>query len=340
MADQNSGSHSGGEFDIIAKYFRPLSKGSDGALGLLDDAAILDVPDGQSLIVTTDAVVAGVHFLESLSPEDIAHKVVGVNLSDLAAMGAIPKAVFLAAQFTSDLSTDWISAFANGLQSALKPSGAVLMGGDTVSTPGPMAFTITALGHAPKGRALHRANAKPGDVVFTTGTIGDGALGLAMLLGEVKDLSSEHAAHLARRYARPEPRWTLGAELLKTGLTVAAVDVSDGLVADIRHICEASNVDAVIEAEQVPVSEAARAVLEMKPELFNTVLTGGDDYELVFTAPQDSVADIESMGEAQGLQITAIGRIEEPGTLGQGRIAVVDAHGIPLELGAGGYQHL
>lgn len=172
MTDDNSVHPTGSEFDIISKYFRPLAQDAEGALGLLDDAALVSVPDGYELAITTDAVVAGVHFLDTLSPEDIAHKVVGVNLSDLAAMGASPQAVFLAAQFTPDTDEDWIAAFANGLRLALEPSGTKLMGGDTVSTPGPMAFTLTALGHVAKGQALTRAGANPGDQLFVTGTIG------------------------------------------------------------------------------------------------------------------------------------------------------------------------
>ncbi|MBL4615160.1 MAG: thiamine-phosphate kinase, partial [Magnetovibrio sp.] len=180
MTDHNSGQ----EFSIISKYFRPLAEGAKGALGLLDDAALIQVPRGQELVITTDALVGGVHFLESLSPQDIAHKVVGANLSDLAAMGAMPRAVFLAAQFSQVQDEAWIAAFADGLKSALAPSGAKLMGGDTVSTPGPMAFTLTALGHVASGHALKRSGACPGDLVFVTGTIGDGALGLAVLRGQ------------------------------------------------------------------------------------------------------------------------------------------------------------
>ncbi len=330
----------GREFDIISKYFQPLSQGADEALGLLDDAAVLSLPAGRQLVVTTDAVVGGVHFLESLSPEDVAHKVVGVNLSDLAAMGATPHAVFLAAQFSIGLPEDWIAAFAAGLQAALEPSGAKLLGGDTVSTPGPMAFTITALGHVGDGRALTRSGAHQGDLVLATGAIGDGALGLAVLKGEIEGLSAQHRDHLARRYARPQPRWGFAMELSKRGLASAAIDVSDGLVADLGHICKASGVTATIEAEQVLLSDAARAVLEKYPERLQNIFTGGDDYELVFTAPETALADLEELSEMLSLPLSVIGRIEPLDRACDESVQVLDTNGHPILLGPGGYRHL
>ena len=331
---------SGSEFDIISKYFRPLSQGADEALGMLDDAAVMNVPDDHQLVVTTDAVVEGVHFLSSLSPEDVAHKVVGVNLSDLAAMGATPHAVFLAAQFTSGLPEEWIAAFASGLQSALGPSGAKLLGGDTVSTPGPMAFTVTALGHVRDGRALMRSGARLGELVLATGTIGDGALGLAVLKGDIQGLSAQQRDHLARRYARPEPRWDFAMELSKRGLASAAVDVSDGLVADLGHICKASGVTATIEAEQVLLSAAAQAVLDQSPERLQDVFTGGDDYELVFTAPEAALTDLEELSDMLSLPLSVIGRIEPLDIKCDECVQVLDTNGRPLTLGSGGYRHL
>jgi len=334
MADHRSGR----EFDLISKYFRPLSAGAEGALGLLDDGAVLDVPHGFQLVVTTDTVVAGVHFLDTLSPQDIAHKTVGVNLSDLAAMGAQPQAVFLAAQFPPDLTDDWIAGFASGLKSALDPSGALLCGGDTVSTPGPMAFTLTALGHVRSGQALKRSGAQIGDLLFTTGTIGDGALGLKALQGRINDLNDEHRTYLIHRYARPEPRWAFAAEVAKQGFVTAAVDVSDGLVADVVHICDASSVRAVIEAEQIPVSPAARAALQSDNTFLTDILSGGDDYELVFTAPENALGDIEDLSEAYNHSITVIGRIEAE-DINQNSVQVLDAHGHDIPLNIHGYQH-
>lgn len=339
MTDQPSG----GEFDIISKHFKPLSQGDSGALGLLDDAALLSVPPGFELAVTTDAVVAGVHFLDSLSPEDIAHKVVGVNLSDLAAMGAQPKAVFLAAQFTADQSEEWIAAFAAGMREALAPSGAVLMGGDTVVSPGPLAFTLTAMGHVGEGRALKRAAAQAEDLVLATGTIGDGALGLALLQGGLELLDEAHKAHLARRYARPEPRWALMADLAAQNLVRSAVDVSDGLVADLGHVCAASGLDAVLDAETIPLSDAAQAALRFHPDLMRSVLSGGDDYEVVFTAEARHKDAIQAAAAQWGVPVTVIGRMEHQGVAQKvcGRsVCVIDQQGHPIETGAGGYRHL
>lgn len=321
----------GSEFDIIKRHFLPLTGNDSAALGLADDAAVLDVPAGQKLVVTTDALVAGVHFLESLSAVDIAHKVVGVNLSDLAAMGAQPHAVFLAAQFPHGTSDDWIGAFAHGLGQALKGSGATLLGGDTVSTPGPMAFTLTALGLAPEGKVLTRGGAKPGDDVYVTGTIGDGALGLLCFTGVLgTDI------FLQGRYARPQARFAFGHALAQRGLASACVDVSDGLAADIGHICESSNVGALINACNVPLSESVEACVKADASLMRVVLTGGDDYELAFTAAPENADAIAALASEKRLKITRIGVVQE----GKGGVCVQDENEQALDLGQGGYIHL
>ena len=321
----------GSEFDVIKRHFSPLASGDAGALGLLDDAAVLDVPTGQQLVVTTDALVAGVHFLETLSPEDIAHKVVGVNLSDLAAMGAKPRAVFLAAQFPQGTDEDWIAAFARGLGDALAQSGAVLMGGDTVATPGPLAFTLTALGFANNGSILSRAAAQAGDDVYVTGTIGDGALGLLCHTGKLIE-----DAFLKQRYARPQPRFDFGHVLAMSDLARACVDISDGLVADVGHICEASNLGAVIEAARVPLSESARTAVAANAALINVVLAGGDDYELAFTAAPENAAAIDALAQQKGLRVTRVGRMQ----MGMATVQTLDEDGQTLDLGRGGYTHL
>lgn len=321
----------GSEFDVIARHFAPLAAGDPGALGLTDDGAVLDVPAGYQLVVTTDALVAGVHFLESLSPEDIAHKVVGVNLSDLAAMGAKPRAVFLAAQLPHRTSEKWIAAFAQGLGEALADSGAVLMGGDTVSTPGPMAFTLTALGFAKSGKILTRSGAQAGDDVYVTGTIGDGALGLLSLTGGLAQ-----DAFLARRYARPEPRFAFAHALANAGLAHACVDISDGLVADLGHICETSRVSAKIAADHVPLSDAARVCVAADPSLIALVLSGGDDYELAFTAAPSQASAIATLAAQFELRVTRMGSIQH----GVGAVRVLDGQGGVMQLEQGGYVHL
>lgn len=321
----------GSEFDIIKRHFLPLTTGDSAALGLADDAAVLDVPPGQKLVITTDALVAGVHFLESLSAVDIAHKVVGVNLSDLAAMGAQPRAVFLAAQFPQGTSDDWIGAFAHGVGQALKGSGATLLGGDTVSTPGPLAFTLTAIGLAPEGKVLTRSGAKPGDDVYVTGTIGDGALGLLCLTDVLgTDI------FLQGRYARPQARFAFAHALAQRGLATACVDISDGLAADIGHLCEASNVGALINAADVPLSESVEACVKADASLMTVVLTGGDDYELAFTSSPENAQAIAALATEKRLRITRIGVVQK----GNASVCVQDANAQILDLGQGGYRHL
>jgi len=320
----------GREFDLIARHFRPLAAGEAGALGLVDDAALLDVPAGHQLTVTTDALVAGVHFLESLPPEDIAYKVVGANLSDLAAMGATPKWAFLAAQFPSATDETWIARFAQGLGAALAAGGAALAGGDTVRTPGPLAFTLTALGCVAEGRALTRSGAREGDGLYVTGTIGDGALGLLCHTGELPA-----DAYLQDRYARPRPRNAFAAKLAAGELAHACVDISDGLAADVGHICAASNVGAVLEAALVPLSGSAERVVAADPERIASVLSGGDDYELAFAADPQRDADIQALAAEEGLAVTRIGRF----AAGAG-VRVIDGAGRAMDLGPGGYVHL
>jgi len=322
---------SGSEFDIISRYFKPLAKDEPGALGLSDDGAVLDVPKNKQLVITTDALVGSVHFLESLSPQDIAHKVVGVNLSDLAAMGAKPRGVFLAAQFPHNIQESWIADFAKGLSEALKPSGASLMGGDTVTTPGPMSFTLTAFGLVSHGKALTRGGASRGDLVYASGTIGDGALGLLTLNGTLSE-----NIDLARRYARPQPRWVLGQALAEQRLITACIDISDGLVADLGHICEVSNVGAIIETNKIPLSTAAEAFVSENAALMETIISGGDDYELAFTVRPEQALKVESVADQLNQQVTCIGKI----TKSEYGIEVWDRFGKPMKITIAGYQHL
>lgn len=327
---KSTGAASGGEFDLIRRHFKPLTRGQPGALELGDDAALLDVEPGRQLTVTTDALVAGVHFLDSLSPQDIAHKVVGANLSDLAAMGAQPRAVFLALQLTDKIDDSWLEAFADGFGQALAGSGATLLGGDVVTTPGPLALTLTAIGEVSTGHALTRAGAKDGDALFVTGSIGDGALGLLSATGQI-----DQDADLIARYARPQPRYAFAQTLARAGFAHACVDISDGLVADVGHICEASHLSATIEAQMVPLSAAAKRALDKAPDLLETVLTGGDDYELAFAANESDADLIAEAAELAGITVTRIGTF----TRGDGGVRVVNAEGQPLELARQGYRH-
>lgn len=301
-----------GEFEIISRYFRPLAQGAPGALRLLDDAALIAVDAGHTLVVTTDTVVADVHFLSDETPEHVADKLIGVNLSDLAAMGAQPVAyllsVALPAAWDETALRAWLEPFAARLAAWQAEHAIVLIGGDTVATPGPLSLTATALGQVEAGGELRRSTARPGDLVYVSGTIGDAALGLLAASGKLAVGEAAARVWLIDRYRTPRPRLGLGLRL--RGIATAAADVSDGLVADLGRICIASAVSASVEVERVPLSPPARALIESEPTLLRSVLTGGDDYELVFTASPDAAAMIETIAGEIDLPLTMIGRIE------------------------------
>src|SRR5579871_1735036 len=315
-----------GEFELIARYFRPLTAGKAGALELVDDAALIDLPPGRRLVVTADLLTAGVHFLDDDPPDLIARKALRVNLSDLAAMAAKPLAYFLTCAFPETVEEAWIAAFAAGLARDQEEFDIVLMGGDTTATPGPLTLSITALGSVEAGRELRRSTARRGDLIAVSGTIGDAALGLARLQGRLGPLAGDE--HLIDRYRLPQPRIPLALQLAGQGLATAALDISDGLVADLGHICEASGLAAAIDADRLPLSPVARKALEREPRLLEMLLTGGDDYELLFTLPagrRDALA---------ALPATVIGRMEE----GAG-VKVVDPAGEVMTLARSGFQH-
>lgn len=321
-----------GEFERIARLFAPLAADFPGALGLTDDAALIRPGDGCELVVTTDTIVSGVHYIGDEAPGLVARKLLRVNLSDLAAMGAVPRAYTLNIALPSSLEDDWLEAFVEGLAADQKEFEISLAGGDSVSTPGPVTLTVTAFGEVPAGKALRRSGARPGDIVYVTGTVGDGALGLRARKGQLGALAAEHRDYLAERYGLPRPRVACGPRLV--GIAHAAVDISDGLVADLAHIAETSGVAATVEATSVPLSGAAAAALELEPALREAVLAGGDDYELLFTAPGDARDAVASLATELGLAISAIGRIDD----GSG-VRVMDADGREISLPAPGFVH-
>lgn len=322
-----------GEFELIARLFAPLAKGRPGALGLTDDVALIDCPPGRSLAITTDALVAGVHFRPEDPPDRIAQKAVRVNLSDLAAKGARPIGLLQAVAFPIGIGFAWIEAYANGLALDLDRFNVPLIGGDTVVTPGPFTVTITALGEIETGRALLRSGARKGDRIWVSGTLGDAALGLMVLKGGLAQLDADSRAHLVTRYQLPTPRLELGRAL--RGLANAAMDISDGLVGDLAHIGATSRLGAVIERDSLPLSSAARAALSADRRLIDQVLGGGDDYELLFTADPDAEPALKALSGRLGLPLTAIGRMVE----GEG-VRVVDAAGDPVAVTMTGYRHL
>ncbi|MBV1705335.1 MAG: thiamine-phosphate kinase [Hyphomicrobiales bacterium] len=294
-----------GEDDLIARHFAPWA--APGGLGLRDDAALVAPGAGEELVVTADALVAGVHFHPDDPPETVAKKALRVNLSDLAAKGAEPRGFLLALALPKADAGDWLARFAQGLREDAAAFRIGLLGGDTVSTPGPAMIAITAIGAVPTGRMVRRSGARPGDAIYVTGTIGDAALGLSLHRSPERfaTLGAQERAHLADRYLLPKPR--VGATGTLRRVASAAMDVSDGLVGDVIKLCSASGVTARIALADVPLSDAARAVLRADVTLFETVVTGGDDYEILFTSSSRTLA-ADAFG---GVIFTRIGFVEE-----------------------------
>jgi thiamine-monophosphate kinase len=303
-----------GQFELIARYFAPLAKGFPGAGDLKSDNAFLPADARHDLVVKTDTIVAGVHFLPDERPEIVAAKALRVCLSDLAAGGATPYAYQLALALDPAWTQRWIAAFARGLGADQRRYGVVLCGGDTVATPGPLTVTITAFGHVARGKGLSRSGARRGDELWVSGTIGDAAIGLLAAGGRLASPALEN------RYRRPRPRTTLGPLLV--GIANATADVSDGLLADAGHIAEASHLALVIERDRVPLSREARRILRAEPSLWANVLGGGDDYELVMAVParrrsallkaartaRIEVSPIGSFAAGRGVRLTVGGR--------------------------------
>lgn len=319
-----------GEFELIRRYFAPLA--GPGSLKLTDDAAVVDLQPDRSLVATTDTVIAGVHFLADDPPDLIARKALRVNLSDLASMGAEPLGYLLVTALPAGIDENWVAQFSRGLAQDQAEFSIALLGGDTAFTPGPLSLTITALGQVERGKALLRSGAKPGDRVYLSGTIGDSAFGLKLAKGEPLTLSPSEKSSLLDRYRLPQPRLGLGRRLI--GVASAAMDVSDGFAADLGHICQASRVGALVEAAKMPVSPALRSVLEVGEASLVEVATGGDDYELLFTAPAAVELLLGRIATELALPLTAVGEIRrEPGVI------VLDQNGRAVELGPGGYRH-
>ena len=321
-----------GEFDLIARYFKPLSLAAPGAFALGNDGALLTPPQGGSLVVTKDLMVAGVHYPEDEEPSVLARRLLRVNLSDLAAMGAEATAYALGLALPEGSADAWVEAFAAGLARDQERFGVALLGGDTVATKGPAVLSLTAFGAVADGACLTRAGAGAGDDVHVSGTIGDATLGLRAATGGLASLAPADRAALAERFRLPEPRLALGAALV--GLASAAIDVSDGLVADLEHICRESGVAARIDAAALPLSPPARRALAGGEAGIADLVSGGDDYELLFCAPPAQRAAIDALARRLDLALTRIGRVER----GQGVTLVAD-DGRPLPLARVGYRH-
>jgi thiamine-monophosphate kinase len=328
----SSSSDRPGEFALIARLFAPLSDSAPGAFGLTDDAAVVSPPPGEEFVVTTDALVEGVHFLREDPPESIAKKSLRMNLSDLAAKGAAPMAYLLALSLPDRIDMAWLEAFARGLCEDQRAYGIQLIGGDTTRTPGPLTLAITAMGSIPRGTMIRRSGAQAGDVVFISGTIGDAGGGLAILKGEGGSIPDAHRAALIARYREPSPRVTLGLAL--RGIASASLDVSDGLLADLGHIAETSQVRIAVDAMRIPLSPALSACWGDDQSVRIRAATAGDDYEIAFTAPEANRSVVLKAASDAGVPVTPIGRVEA----GHG-VVLLDARGRDIAVPRKGFTH-
>ena len=329
-----SGADASGEDSLIARYFKPLAT-DPGALGLTDDAAILKAL-GEDIVVTTDAIVEGVHFLPGDPSDTIAKKALRVNLSDLAAKGASPAGFVLTLALRA-VDETWLAAFARGLGEDAAAFNCPLLGGDTVATPGPLMVSITAFGRIPQGKMIHRIGAKVGDHVVVTGTIGDAALGLDVLRkGRVATALAGDAASremLVGRYRLPQPRNSL-APVVRAH-THAAMDVSDGLAGDLAKLCAASGVSAVIDLRSIPLSRPVSVALASGAVSMAEIISGGDDYEILCTIPQNALEEFTRMAHAARVAVSPIGAI----IAGASAPKFLDEAGRELPLACTSYSH-
>lgn len=325
------------EDQLISRYLAPLATAA-GADGLTDDAAVIPEGEGE-LVVTKDMAIAGVHFFPDDPPAMIAAKALRTNLSDLAAKGAVPVGFLLGLGLPPDWTEDFLAGFCAGLAEDAEAYSCPLYGGDTVRVPGPLTISITAFGRAE--RWVRRRGARAGDLICVTGTIGDGALGLKVrqarrdpvaAAGWIGQLEPAEAGHLERRYLMPEPRSTLAGAV--AGHASAAMDISDGLAGDLSKLLAASGVGATVDAGAVPLSAAARRAVAIDPALLATVLSGGDDYEILLTCRPDALAALAGAADRAGIPLATIGEVTATGGL-----TMLGSDGGPLDLGTGRFQH-
>jgi thiamine-monophosphate kinase len=313
---------------LIARYFKPLAK-HPGAFGLADDAAAITPPPGHDLVLKTDGLIAGVHFFPDDPADSVARKALRVNLSDLAAKGATSLGFLLSIALPKDIDERWLVTFTRGLGEDADEYKCPLLGGDTDSTPGPITIYISAFGVLPTGTMVKRSGAQVGDRVFVSGTIGDAALGLRVRKGELTDTTG----HLVSRYRLPRPRNAL-AETVRTQAS-AAMDVSDGLAADLAKLCRASGVSADIEVARVPLSDATARALASDGKLIEPILTGGEDYEILCAVRADAAAQFREAAAKVGVPVSDIGRF----VAGDAPPRFLDRAGQPMSFRRPGYSH-
>lgn len=318
-----------GEFELIARFFAPLARNAPGAFGLSDDAAVLAPRPEYDLVLKTDAVVEDVDFFRADPAAAIARKALRVNLSDLAAKGAGPVGYLMTLLVPDWPDEAWFELFASGLAADQAEFELSLMGGDISGTSGPLAISIAAFGYVPAGAMIRRAGAKPGDGVYVSGTIGDAGAGLSVLQGEG---AAADFPELVSRYRIPEPRCGLGAAL--RGIASSALDVSDGLIADLGHLAQTAHVRIEVESDKVPLSAALRKLWGSDRSTVARAATAGDDYEIAFTAPPEREAKVAAAAAASGVKVTRIGSVLE----GEG-VVLRNPDGAEVPLPRKGYTH-
>lgn len=320
-----------GEFGFINRIGRRVAPGAGVRLGIGDDCAALALPAGQLLLTTTDLLVEQVHFRREWTDlRTLGRKSVAVNVSDIAAMGGTPHHLFLGLAVPSAMRVEELDEFFTGFLEAAGHYGATLTGGDTCGSPGPLMISVTAEGAVPEGEMVCRSGARPGDAVYVSGTLGDSAFALRMLLA-----GQTPAPFLARRHHDPEARTGLGRTLAQAAIATAMIDISDGLLADLGHILEASQVGAEIETALLPISEPFRRALAQEPALIELALAGGEDYELLFSVPPRREADLHDLAKFAQVPVTRLGRI----TSAAGELVVRGRDGRPIRAGKSGYDH-
>jgi thiamine-monophosphate kinase len=324
-----------GEDRLIARYFKPLAT-HPAALGLVDDAAALTPPPGYDLVLKTDAIVGGIHFFPDDPPGLVAQKALRVNLSDVAAKGANPLGFLLSIALPKSVDETWLAGFSEGLAADVRRYACPLLGGDTVRSPEVVMVSVAVIGTLPQGTMTKRSGAQAGDHVVVTGTIGDAALGLQLRrhAGHASRwrLPDDQQQHLRQRYLLPEPR-TAMADVVRAHAS-GAMDVSDGLAGDLAKLCRASAMSATIDAARVPMSQAARTALAVEPALMQTILTGGDDYEILATVPAAKLDAMRSAAAATGVALTEIGTIVEGKAAPEFLL-----HGQPLKFAQRSFSH-
>ncbi|HTT83957.1 MAG TPA: thiamine-phosphate kinase [Rhizomicrobium sp.] len=321
-----------GEFELIGRIFAPLATGVPGAFDLADDVALIAPPPGREIVLKTDSLIEGVHFRRDDPPSTVGRKALRRALSDLAAKGAEPSAYLLALALPQWIDVPWLEEFASGLASDQADFGITLVGGETDATSGPVTITVTAVGFVPEGTLVRRKGASPGDIVFVTGLIGDAGAGLAILSGFLASSPTSAREALISSFRTPIPHLAFGQAL--RGIASAAVDVSDGLIADLGHIADVSGVRIEVDAVRIPLSPHLQGLKGSGLDVRIDAATAGDDYEIAFTAPPESTPAIRKAELQTFTPVTAIGRVVP----GEGAV-LLDPSGREIALERRGYTH-